>query len=43
MYLTIIILPLLSAIIAGLLGRKIGNKGAGIITSVLLVMTSITA
>lgn len=43
MYLTIIILPLLSALIGGLLGRKIGNRGTGIITSILLVLTGITA
>jgi len=32
MYLTILLLPLLNAIIAGLLGRKIGKEGSYIIT-----------
>ena len=32
MYLTILLLPLLNAIIAGLLGRKIGKEGSHIIT-----------
>lgn len=41
MYYLIITLPLLSAISAGLFGRKIGEKGAGIITTSLIIITSI--
>ena len=33
MYILVLFLPLLSAIISGLFGRKIGTKGAGILTS----------
>jgi NADH-ubiquinone oxidoreductase chain 5 len=39
MYLLILLIPLMSASIAGLFGRKIGEKGAGIITSTLIVST----
>jgi hypothetical protein len=38
MYLTILTLPLLSAIITGFLGRKIGNKGSYIISTIALVL-----
>lgn len=41
MYYLILILPLLSAITAGLFGRFIGEKGAGTVTSTLIVITSI--
>ena len=34
MYILILIIPLLSSITAGLFGRKIGEKGAGILTSI---------
>lgn len=33
MYILVLFMPLLSAIISGLFGRKIGTKGAGILTS----------
>lgn len=33
MYILVLFLPLLSAIISGLFGRKLGTKGAGILTS----------
>jgi len=41
MYITIIILPLLSAICAGLFGRYLGSKGAGIITTTSITITSL--
>ncbi len=41
MYLLIIYIPLISATIGGLGGRWIGNKGAKLITSTLLVITFI--
>jgi NADH-ubiquinone oxidoreductase chain 5 len=41
MYLTVLILPLLGSFIAGLLGRKIGVKGAQLITSLSIVLTTI--
>lgn len=41
MYLLIIFIPLLSAIISGFFGRKIGEKGAGIITTLLIMVTCI--
>jgi NADH-quinone oxidoreductase subunit L len=41
MYLLILCIPLISASIAGLFGRKLGDKGAGIVTSSLIVLTSI--
>jgi NADH-ubiquinone oxidoreductase chain 5 len=43
MYLTIIILPLMGSIIAGLFGRKIGVKGAQLITCVSIIITTILA
>lgn len=39
MYLLILFMPLISATIAGGFGRKIGEKGAGLITSSLIVFT----
>lgn len=33
MYLLIVLIPLLSAIVSGIFGRKIGSTGAGIFTS----------
>jgi NADH-quinone oxidoreductase subunit L len=41
MYYLILFIPLLSAITAGLFGRKIGEKGAGIITTGSIIVTSI--
>jgi NADH-ubiquinone oxidoreductase chain 5 len=41
MYLLIIFLPLLSAFISGILGRKIGIKGSQLLSCTLLVLTSI--
>ena len=41
MYLTIIILPLISAIGAGLFGRYLGSKGAGIFTTISIILTSL--
>ncbi|HEY0403374.1 MAG TPA: NADH-quinone oxidoreductase subunit L [Blastococcus sp.] len=41
MYLSIIILPLLSSLVSGFLGRKIGVTGSQIISCVSLVITSI--
>lgn len=41
MYILVLFLPLLSAIISGLFGRKVGTKGAGIITSSCIVMSAI--
>ena len=40
MYLLILFIPLMSAIIAGLFGRFIGEKGASIITTSLIGITS---
>jgi len=41
MYLLIISLPLMGCILGSFLGEKVGPKGAGIITSSCLIMTSI--
>jgi NADH-ubiquinone oxidoreductase chain 5 len=41
MYLTVLILPLLGSLVAGLLGRKIGVKGAHLITTLCIVLTTI--
>ena len=41
MYLLIILLPLLSATISGLFGRKLGGSGSGQLTSSLVVLTSL--
>ena len=41
MYLSIIILPLLSSIVSGFLGRKVGVTGSQIITCGSLIITSI--
>jgi NADH-ubiquinone oxidoreductase chain 5 len=43
MYLTIILLPLLGSIIAGFFGRKVGVRGAQIITCSSIVITTILA
>ena len=39
MYIIILFLPLLSALISGLFGRKIGVRGAGIFTSSCIILT----
>lgn len=41
MYYTILVLPLLSSIVAGLGGRYIGEKGASILTTTSIIITSI--
>jgi NADH-ubiquinone oxidoreductase chain 5 len=43
MYLSIIILPLLGSIVAGLFGRKIGFKGAHFVTSFNIILATIFA
>jgi NADH:ubiquinone oxidoreductase subunit 5 (subunit L)/multisubunit Na+/H+ antiporter MnhA subunit len=40
-YLTILSLPILTSIISGLLGRKIGREGSQIITVVGMIMALI--
>jgi NADH-ubiquinone oxidoreductase chain 5 len=41
MYLIIIILPLLGSIISGFFGRKIGIKGAQLITCSFIIITTL--
>ena len=41
MYILVLFIPLLSAMISGFLGRKIGTKGAGILTSSCISITVI--
>ena len=41
MYLSLIILPLLGSIAAGFFGRKIGTRGAQIVTSLSVIVTTI--
>jgi NADH-ubiquinone oxidoreductase chain 5 len=43
MYLSIIILPLLGSIVAGFFGRKVGVRGAQIITCSCVIATTILA
>tara|TARA_B110000285_G_C15093526_1_gene600540 strand:+ start:260 stop:430 length:171 start_codon:yes stop_codon:yes gene_type:complete len=43
MYILIIAMPLIGATIAGLMGRKVGEKGAGYITSICMVFTALMA
>lgn len=43
MYLVIIILPLLGSIISGFFGRKVGIKGAQLITCSFLIITTLLA
>jgi len=43
MYLTILALPLISAIVAGFIGRKVGVTGSQIITCVLIILTTVLA
>lgn len=41
MYLLVIFLPLLSAFVTGLGGRKLGSKGAGYISCFLIGVTAL--
>ena len=41
MYILVLFIPLLSAIISGLFGKKIGTKGAGLITSSCIIISLI--
>jgi NADH:ubiquinone oxidoreductase subunit 5 (subunit L)/multisubunit Na+/H+ antiporter MnhA subunit len=41
MYYIILFLPLLSAITAGFFGRYLGAKGAGVITTACIMITSL--
>ena len=41
MYLLVVFLPLLSAFLAGLGGRKLGSKGAGYISCLLMGVTAL--
>ena len=43
MYILVLLFPLLSAMISGLLGRKIGTKGAGILTSSCIVISLVVS
>jgi NADH-ubiquinone oxidoreductase chain 5 len=43
MYLTIVLLPLLGSIVSGFFGRSIGVKGAQLITSLCILITTILA
>nr|YP_009547081.1 NADH dehydrogenase subunit 5 [Halichondria panicea]AYV91359.1 NADH dehydrogenase subunit 5 [Halichondria panicea] len=43
MYILVLFLPLLSAIISGLFGRKIGTKGAGVLTSSCMVISALVS
>jgi len=43
MYISIIILPLLGSIVSGFWGRKVGVKGAQLITCLSVIITTILA
>jgi NADH-ubiquinone oxidoreductase chain 5 len=43
MYLSIIILPLLGSIVSGFFGRKVGIRGAQLITCLSVIITTILA
>ena len=43
MYLSIIILPLLGSIVSGFFGRKVGIRGAQLITCINVIVTTILA
>ena len=43
MYILIIAMPLIGATIAGLMGRKVGEKGAGYIASINMIITTFMA
>jgi NADH-quinone oxidoreductase subunit L len=41
MYILVLVIPLISAILAGLFGRFLGDKGAGLMTTCLILLTSL--
>ena len=41
MYLLVLFLPLLSAVISGLFGRKMGGRGVAVLASVCMVFSSL--
>nr|CAD5128096.1 nad5 [Tethya citrina] len=43
MYILVLLMPLLSAIISGFFGRKIGTKGAGVLTSCCIVISTMVS
>lgn len=43
MYILVLFIPLLSAILSGFFGRKIGVKGAGILTSSCITISAVVA
>jgi hypothetical protein len=43
MYILIIAMPLMGAALSGLFGRKLGEKGAGYITSLMMIVTATMA
>lgn len=43
MYLLIVLIPLISASIAGLAGRTLGEKGAGLFTCTCLIISVLLA
>jgi NADH-ubiquinone oxidoreductase chain 5 len=43
MYLSIVLLPLLGSIVSGFFGRKIGMKGAHVLTCLCIIITTILA
>jgi NADH-ubiquinone oxidoreductase chain 5 len=43
MYISIIILPLLGSIVSGFFGRKVGVKGAQLITCLSVIITTMLA
>lgn len=43
MYILVLLIPLLGALVSGLLGRKIGEKGAGVLTSSCLTISFIVS
>lgn len=43
MYLLVLFVPLLSAIVSGLFGRKVGGRGAGILASVCIVASAMVS
>jgi NADH-ubiquinone oxidoreductase chain 5 len=43
MYLSIIVLPLLGSIVSGFFGRKVGVRGAQLITCLSVIITTVLA
>jgi hypothetical protein len=43
MYALVLYIPLMSAVTAGLFGRKLGEKGAGLYTTTSIMLTSALA